>query len=739
MKKFYFQIFMLSLALQSIQVMGQADSSKTSLDSSKTENYLELSLEDLMDVKIVSASRKEESAFEAPLSSCVITRQEILNMAATSIPDALKICPGLIVREHAPGSYDVSIRGGIDGVPTYQYTYTNSSILVMIDNRPVFNNLSGGTYWANLPIGIVDIERIEVVNSASSPLFGPNAVSGVINIITRKFTKKGLNASANVQAGVPNALISSVLVGYKFNDKIDFGLSGNHTDRQRYFEDYLSDSTRKYGSFNDYSTANRDRRNFPLGNKSLIQTGANFYFNFNPTSKIKFFVTGGHNESKNIVPLNVGSQATTFKNINNSIYLKGSIYNFNIQASYLNGLQSLLGDRNGFKYKYKTTDIYVDYNFSYKDVFSLRPALSFQRAFINDLPYTVERGFGGVFQNKAYIDNYAASLKADYIYKNTKLIAAVRLDKFTYPNKIYPSYQFIINQKFNDNAILRLVVARSFKGSYLGDVFVNFVGGTIPANPSSPLPTNIYVRGNKDLNLVRNDMVEAGLRAKLTENIQFDLAIYRQEFSNFNAGIIQLPYPEFANSSPIPTNLALDIKGQNLPLKVIQNGASIYFQVNMLENKLQIKPNITIQQTELIGYTRYYIEPNFNPVLNINTRENNNANYTPKIYGGLYANYLHNKKLNINLGGYAFDSYSLTTNFMNPTANLISSYTPAPADPQESLIKRKIMINLSVGYKVAKGISTFVSGRNILNADSREGFGTDKIGYQVTLGVNYDY
>ncbi len=711
-------------------VLGQSDTSKVSNDV-KPDELLELSLEDLMDVKIVSASRKEESAFEAPLSSCVITRQEILNMAATSVPDALKICPGLIVREHAPGTYDVSIRGGIDGLPTYQYTYTNSSILVMIDNRPVFNNLSGGTYWANLPIAIVDIERIEVVNSASSPLFGPNAVSGVINIITRKFSKKGLNASANVQAGFPTAVVSSALIGYKFNDKLDVGVSGNFTSRERYFEDYLSDSTKTYGSFDNFSKDRRNRRYFPLGNKSLSQYGGNFYVNYNPTSKIKLFLTVGRNDNKNFTPINVGPPATNNKNTSNNIYFKADIYGVNLQVSHLDGLQSLLGNLDGFKYRYKTTDFYADYNLNILKNLSIRPAVSFQRAFVNDLPYTVDKGFGGVFKNKATINNYAASLKVDYVIKNTKFIAASRLDKFTYPNKLYPSYQFIINQKFGDNTILRFVAARSFKGSYLGDVFVNFIAATDTV--SLPIPINFYFRGNKNLNLVQNDMYEAGIRNKLTDNIQLDIAIYRQEFSNFNSGVAQ---PFYYEPNPMaPTNIGIDVAQRNLALKAIQHGASIYLQLNLLDNRLQIKPNVTVQQTELRNYTRYYSDPAANPVLNTNTKENNNSNYTPKLYGGLYANYLHNKKLNVNLGSYAFDEYKLTTNFIYP----VGSTTAAPADPKESIIQKKIMVNLAVGYKVAKGITTFVSGRNIFNADSREGFGTDKIGYQVMLGVHYDY
>ena len=71
----------------------------------------------------------------------------------------------------------------------------------MIDNRPVFSSLQGGTYWQNLPVGIAEIDRIEIVHGPSSPLYGPNAVSGVINIITKRPKEIGTYVSTDVQGG----------------------------------------------------------------------------------------------------------------------------------------------------------------------------------------------------------------------------------------------------------------------------------------------------------------------------------------------------------------------------------------------------------------------------------------------------------------------------------------------------------------------------------------------------------
>src|ERR1051325_3990773 len=102
----------------------------------------ELSLEELMDISIYSASKSEESLFETPLSSSVVTKEQIKRAGCTTIMEALRLVPGVIVREQTNGSYDIHLRG-LDNVPpnSSMFFFANSTTLVMIDNRPVYNYL----------------------------------------------------------------------------------------------------------------------------------------------------------------------------------------------------------------------------------------------------------------------------------------------------------------------------------------------------------------------------------------------------------------------------------------------------------------------------------------------------------------------------------------------------------------------------------------------------------------------
>lgn len=208
-------------------------------DTVKAISYDDLCLKDLMNVKISSVSKKTELLFDAPLSASVVTREDIRKAGSTSIMEALRLVPGVIVREQTNGNYDIHLRG-MDNVPPNSIFDGNATTtLVMMDNRLMYNYLKGGTFWETLPIDLNDIEKIEVVRGPSAALYGPNAVSGVINIITRKPVKQGLYLVANAKQGSHQTYINNASLGYKLN-KWSIIASGNYQHRNRvqtsYFE-----------------------------------------------------------------------------------------------------------------------------------------------------------------------------------------------------------------------------------------------------------------------------------------------------------------------------------------------------------------------------------------------------------------------------------------------------------------------------------------------------------------------
>ena len=137
----------------------------------------ELSLEELMDIEITSVSKKEERLFEAAAAVFAITGEEIRRSGVTSIPEALRMVPGMQVARIDANKWAVTSRG-------FNGRFANK-LLVLIDGRSIYTPVFSGVYWDMHDVLMEDVERIEVIRGPGATLWGANAVNGIVNIITR--------------------------------------------------------------------------------------------------------------------------------------------------------------------------------------------------------------------------------------------------------------------------------------------------------------------------------------------------------------------------------------------------------------------------------------------------------------------------------------------------------------------------------------------------------------------------
>ncbi|GHD60147.1 TonB-dependent receptor [Thalassobaculum fulvum] len=152
----------------------------------------QMSLEYLMNVEVTTVSKQPERAQNAAAAVYVLPREEIQRSGATSLPDALRLVPGVNVARINASSWAVSIRG-------FNSRFANK-LLVMIDGRSVYSPLFSGVFWDRNNVPIDDIDRIEVVRGPGGTLWGANAVNGIINIITRH-SAETQGARAEISAG----------------------------------------------------------------------------------------------------------------------------------------------------------------------------------------------------------------------------------------------------------------------------------------------------------------------------------------------------------------------------------------------------------------------------------------------------------------------------------------------------------------------------------------------------------
>lgn len=126
---------------------------------------------------VVTASRRAQTTLEAPNASTIITGEEIRLSGATTLVEVLRRVPGADVMGLGVGSANVSLRG-------FNQRLSNK-VLVLLDGRTEYQDFLGLTVWSAIPVGLEEIERIEVIRGPGSALYGANAMLGVINIITR--------------------------------------------------------------------------------------------------------------------------------------------------------------------------------------------------------------------------------------------------------------------------------------------------------------------------------------------------------------------------------------------------------------------------------------------------------------------------------------------------------------------------------------------------------------------------
>jgi outer membrane receptor for ferrienterochelin and colicin len=167
-----------------------------------------LKTEEVFEETVVTASKEAQSPLDAPSSTSIITEQDIRLSGIVQIPELLRRLAGVDIMEITGGQAEVSLRG-------FNQRLSNK-VLVLIDGRSFYVDLLGSTIWATLPIGVEDIERIEVVRGPGSALYGADAFNGVVNIIT-KAPGKGPNG-VNVGYGEHNNGHSSVWSTGRFGE-----------------------------------------------------------------------------------------------------------------------------------------------------------------------------------------------------------------------------------------------------------------------------------------------------------------------------------------------------------------------------------------------------------------------------------------------------------------------------------------------------------------------------------------
>jgi iron complex outermembrane receptor protein len=738
-------------------------------DIMRIADVVGVSIDDLFNMllnKDVSiASKHDESYFETPLSTSVLTAEDIERSGALSIPEALRLVPGIIVREKTNGNYDVHIRSSNNIAGQLSLFSENTMTLVMLDGRVVYTYTTGGTFWEMLPIGMSDIERIEVIRGAASAMYGANAVTGVINIITKNSASEKVSVEANVTTGGLFGSSNSPAVGgvssqylsalFNVNEKLKFRVSGNYNYRERTQSEIFFYATEPLNlinsSFAYYPVDSMviwgvDPKMIRDPKKGMQAYGINGLMSYTINDDIKFDLTAGAQNSDVIsTNLDLYFFAHTSRHISTQyVNLRSTVYGVNLQADYTwgeanpaEGIPGLWADMEYF-------NLNVDYNFRWNTL-NINPGFYFAFNTLNSSPYTsVNQSY---FSEKKLLRSFAPSVRLDYKpFKKLRFIGGLRLEKNKFPDKPYLTWQIIGNYLPHETGLIRAVYSRANRSPFMIDTHTDASVRIDLSDKSETRYTEIRMMGDKNLKLAVADMYELGYRQKIGKHILLNLELFHSRIKDLNTADLDELKVKIDRIDKIAPDY-LSYQFRNIKEVQAQTGGTAEIGV-VVNNNLNFRVWGTLQHTQIIDHNNsaptlftlgkalfsdYFFHNNqyldADGYFHITGSDiapeyaDMKARSTPSVYGGYELNWQIAKKFSFFSNGYGFTKQTYTNQF-TPTETLAAH------------ISSKMLFNGKISYHFIEKATISISVNNILNDTSQEFGFMDSVGTQWYLGFN---
>jgi iron complex outermembrane receptor protein len=661
--------------------------------NTKQDDLSVMSLDFLLSMDVIETITKSpEPLFEAPLGVSILKREDIYASGATSIPEALRLMPGVLVREQTPGVYDIHVRG-FDNVAsnTLLPFAKNTLTLVMIDYRIVFNYFSGGTFWETLPISIDDVEQIELIRGASSALYGPNAVTGVINIVTRKRPHGSGRFTANVDSGNRDDLTTRLSYDHSIRENLNARVSLNFDEKERDQDTYYSWNERDYIGLTDVTSTltpdqplNQLTESYPSPEKAREQFAINAMINYTPAEDRSLFVSAGFQDS-DVQRVNVNNFATPLTTNHSETYFANASGKFGQWSAQLNvtgGEQETLGLEQ-WQYDFNVVDFNIERKWQ-RGRLMVRPTLSHRIA-------SYDGSFIGGSQE---LTNSAASVLVDYpFHQRWRFLGAARLDQYNEPDDVYGSYQASVSYLPSVKHFFRVSAYRANRSPFMIESFLDV------SLSSDDVPINY--RGNTELDLMRMDSFEASYRYKPTARFSVDIEGFYAELDDFS----NLVFDGFESSQQ---STALGFRFRNYDLQGSQHGLSVDLAYDT-SDQLKIRLYGNYQESDFSGENGGELSPIFKT----------DSNSGPEFFGGAVLDWKIASKWRTNLNFYYMSEQSFSGIL------------------EQTTLDSKTNLNARLSYKPSNSLTLSLNARGLLSDDQLEYGFADEIGEQYFANIRF--
>ncbi len=583
---------------------------------------------DLKDMDIISVSKKPEKIFEAAASVYVLTNEQIKRSGATSIPEALRLVPGLEVARIDANKWAISSRG-------FNRQFSNK-LLVMIDGKTTYTPLTAGTFWDEIDENLDNIDRVEVIKGPGGTIWGANAVNGVINIITK-------NAKITQGTTITNTFgnfeksTSEITHGGKAGDNLFYRASAKYQD---------TDSTTRLSGLGHND-------NWHSGKGGLR---IDFDKSVSETLMFKADIIKGRENQDYFLPNIAGptygdekfsgaSLVARYEQVlseNENIVLN-SFIDYNQRESSLVGIE-----RTTFEFDYQHNKAFNERN-------DLSWGLTY-RYFLNDID---ERLINGTLYLTYLPNKTNANLYSAFVQNKTALVP----DKLylTYGTKLEHNYYTGVEYEpsirmtwlVNDNNVLWAAVSRAIRMPSIAERDINRI--------VTPALNNI---GNPNYDSEEVSAYELGYRTILGDNLSLDNSIFYNVYYDLRS---------YRN----PPNITLDNQGN----------AKIYGFESALEYTVNSKWNLAGSVSMISHNAR--LDAGVNDIGNLFYSDENTL---PGYHLKLQSNYNISENIQFDNYLYYVDEIKVSTSNINPYLRFDSRIAWSPTKKVEiSLVGQNLL------------------------------------------------
>ncbi len=680
---------------------------------------------------VVTASRTEQRLHEVPAAITVLSGELLEEIPADDYGDFLRNAPGVNVSQTSARDISVTSRGATNTLATSQ--------LVLMDNRTLYLDFFGFVMWDFVPLDTKEIKQIEVVNGPGSAVWGANAMTGVINLIT-KTPREMQGTSITLGAGDYDTLLGGITHAGA-TDRMGYKLSASYYEQEP-FDRPTGIIPGSQGPFNPTGTP------YPsFENQGTTQPKFNFRFDWdsNPGTVYKF--SGGYAGTDGIIHTGIGPF-----DINSGSQMSFVKFDWQKQAqratffvNFLDGdavnLLSVDGSGNPINFFFESTTYDLDYSntkvVGTKNIFTYGAKARRNDFDLSIAPAGDKRDEYGVFiQDEILINDkwrWLIGARWDDIDPIGSVVSPRTTIMYspTETSTIRASYNRAFRAPSMINNFLDVTVTSAAVVDpnlfYLGLVGAGLVPPGVPCEfvltTCTPFLQVLPVQavGNPLVTEEKLDALELGYVGTFRNGTTFTISVYENEttdstdfFTRDNFGAFNLPpaWPVFLLGTPLPViveDTFPAVQSYRNIGEIVDRGVEIGFSKRPRGNNWSYFINYSWQDEPEVSGIDLSTLPNGDQVLAVGTPPEHRANVGlswdgSKFFFNANANYVDE----------AFWTDVLDSRFWGPT----DSYTA---------------VNLGAGIRMAGEKFTFtVNATNVTDEDIQQHVFGDIISQKIT-------